>query len=786
MRIRNVLILIIGFVIVLCGSKAFAAWSTSQIVPLNFYVSSSGSDSNNGMSPATPWQTLTNVNAGNFPPNAVINLMTNLTACFNLSFSNSPGPLTIQSYGGTQVTVTCGANTHNFGNNYIGHMFDGINITVNNIKFTNPNADAGTYTFSSASVPNYQFGILFQNSANPNPISVTFVNNRVIGYSQEVGFMYPSAQSNWATCGAGFNGVTVEFNIIGGTSTAAKDVGGIGFYGSQSAAGGGFCQSTVTNFANNITISYNTLQFLEGSSTQNNNWPFSSTGIMVGNAQNVTISYNYIHDIGLNMLTCPGPQGTWSGYTNNLTWAHNEIATVGALGSSLTPAEGGCDQHGLNVGGQGLATTVTDNFIHDVNGAGIFLQELSYNTSGPGWSATVADNIIENPRWAGILTQNTNDTTHNIQPALIYNNTIIANSGIGGLIAVGSQSNSTGSVFKNNLLFAPYLASIGSATGFMISTPDATATTFDYNEYFTAISPASPAPFKLGATTYTTLSAWKTACSCDSHSLFSDPGLTTENLFPDVYNVNEVTSCSVGLNGPGACPAMAVYGGSPAYKAGIGSLSSNPPVDYFGNPLLSPPNIGASQAVVPQTNIRLDTSTSGTATTLSLTTAAVNETIFAAAVTAGASSCTISDGSSLTWNLIGTAGSGTNIITAWEAFSPSKLTSDTITFTCSGETSIADGAMAFRGALGVHDTASGLPVTGSPTITQAASSGADGVYVSFGRSSLSTPSVDPGFTAVVDANSFVMEYALFNILQVSGQTLGDTNHGTGDIADIWH
>jgi hypothetical protein len=69
-----------------------------------------------------------------------------------------------------------------------------------------------------------------------------------------------------------------------------------------------------------------------------------------------------------------------------------------------------------------------------------------------------------------------------------------------------------------------------------------------------------------------------------------------------------VSSCSPGLTGPGACPNINVYGGSPVL--GAGTTWSGETVDYFGNPFPATPNIGASQQLpVPQTNVSFDAAT---------------------------------------------------------------------------------------------------------------------------------------------------------------------------------
>lgn len=780
--IRNILTFIILTCIIFATAKAYAVWSTSIVPSQQIYISSTGSDSNTGLSPSSPWQTIAHLNSQTpIPPGSTINLMTNLTGCFNLNNTNTLGPLTIQSYS-LQVTVTCAANTHNFGNNYIGHMFDGIGgLTINNIKFTNPNSDAGSYQWTSNTNANFQFGILFQNSALTGQVlNTTFTNNIVTGYSQEVGFMFASAQSNWATCGPGFNGITVTGNTLGGTSTSSTDVAGIGFGGQESPNNGGpFCGSFDTSKMQNILVANNTVQYTEGSTLGlNYQGPFDSQGISFLNTQNAVVKNNYIHHIGKNQAAaCPGPVATGALVSQNMLWQGNETAFIG----NYNAAPATCDQDGINAGCYCLNCNIIGNFIHDVGGSGVFLQATTFNLfGGPGWSSTTANNVIQNSAEGGILLQNNNETGHNFLPALIYNNTIVTE-GYDCFLANGTQSGPTGSIFENNICFGPWTAG-GTNAGAIVLTPDATATTFDYNVYY--VSNASQF-WRLGSTNYSTLSAWQTATSAESHSHYADPLLLNANLYP-------LPSCSAGLNGPGNCPNVNVYAGSPVLAAGIAQTAAT--TDYYGNSLPSAsPNIGASQQLpVAQTNIALDASVGNATGSLSLTTHSPNELIFAATQeNNGSADCTIADTSSLTWTQLGKSVSGTSKLQMWKTFSSATLSSDTITFTCTGGTIVSSAAMTFTGALNIHDSNSSVPATPWNACVTISSTGTSGIIVAFERANTGSepsPNPDIGFQAPVDANFILAEYYPFNSVQLGVKTNCPFQISpiTGAVVDIWH
>ncbi len=118
-----------------------------------FYISSStGSDTNNGTSPSTPWKTIAKVNTQTFTPGASIlfksgDIWTGETITVNSS-GNSTSPITYSSYGIGEKPVISGftdvASWTNIGNN----IWESTNVvsslsTVNMVVINNTNTPMG-------------------------------------------------------------------------------------------------------------------------------------------------------------------------------------------------------------------------------------------------------------------------------------------------------------------------------------------------------------------------------------------------------------------------------------------------------------------------------------------------------------------------------------------------------------------------------------------------------------------------------------------------------------------
>ena len=75
----------------------------------NYYVANGGSDSNNGLTPATAWQTITHVNAQTFSTPSIVNFNGGQTFSGAIAWTTSNvtnGNITVQSYGTGQATIS--------------------------------------------------------------------------------------------------------------------------------------------------------------------------------------------------------------------------------------------------------------------------------------------------------------------------------------------------------------------------------------------------------------------------------------------------------------------------------------------------------------------------------------------------------------------------------------------------------------------------------------------------------------------------------------------------------
>ena len=79
-----------------------------------YYVSPTGNDSNNGMSPSAPWQTIAKVNATTYNPGDTVLFQGGQTFTGNLQFTvraTSTEPFTIGAYGTGHAVISAGAGT---------------------------------------------------------------------------------------------------------------------------------------------------------------------------------------------------------------------------------------------------------------------------------------------------------------------------------------------------------------------------------------------------------------------------------------------------------------------------------------------------------------------------------------------------------------------------------------------------------------------------------------------------------------------------------------------------
>jgi len=134
-----------------------------RTIPATFYISNTGSDSNNGTSSSTPWQTIDKVNASTFIPgdNILFKKGDTFYGSITISQSGTAGnPITFSSYGSGVQPVITGFTTvsswTNLGNN-IWESTDAVSTldTVNMVTVNGVNTAMGRYPNADAAWGGY-------------------------------------------------------------------------------------------------------------------------------------------------------------------------------------------------------------------------------------------------------------------------------------------------------------------------------------------------------------------------------------------------------------------------------------------------------------------------------------------------------------------------------------------------------------------------------------------------------------------------------------------------------
>jgi hypothetical protein len=367
-------------IILLCGA-ANAYWKGIASAPAQtYFVSTSGSDSNNGTSSVTPWQTIGHVNAQSFAAGSTVQFDGGQT--FSGSLALTATSLTVQSYGTGQATISSGNSTCVTATNSRGFTFQNIICTGGG---DTTNATNGIY------VLNNQAG----NTALAGP---KISGNTVTGYGASGIFVF-GANGN-----SGFSGTTISNNIVhdtsgnGGIFSACIRVDG--------SATGGYSQS-------NVTVSGNLAYDCIGQASQAN---WTGSGIGVFQTQTALMEFNVAHDFGASGNECGGPVGIWSAGSDSVTIQFNE-AYNGSSGGG-----GGCDGDGFDFDGSVTNSVMQYNYAHGNQGAGILL--FAYSGSGTWSNNTARYNVLENNGGTNLSDLTIETQGPSLSGVYAYNNTM--------------------------------------------------------------------------------------------------------------------------------------------------------------------------------------------------------------------------------------------------------------------------------------------------------------------------------------------------------------------------
>lgn len=548
-------------VLCLLGAAASASAAT-------YYVSPSGSDANNGTSAATPWQTITKVNAAVFAPGDSVFFQGGQTFTGALIFSygsNIPSsseanPITVGSYGTGPATIVSTTS---------GSYSSCIKVNgVNGLKI-----QGLTILGAGGASPITWIGVYIINQSGSLKSGVTVTGCDISNFA---------GSNSSQTAQVFVNGYYGPLNNISITNNSLHGANGVGSPDNNGIAGLGNGRNVT-----NVNYSGNTIYNLGGVAAN------TGGGIVANGVDGGVIQYNIVHDVGGNATSCGGPGGIWAYASNNITIQFNEVYRVQPIAYTA-----GCDWVAYDLDGGVSNSTVQYNYSH--NNFGSAMLAFVATVGGNAWgNNTFRYNISENDalgsgsaNQAAILI-----TASPTNPLKIYNNTIYMGLKNSTGLSAAMQSNNggpvnlpAGSVIQNNIFHMVPQSYFGQTYNQYMYFPYGLSGGVINNNIF--YGGATNQRWRIGGTTHASLAAYQTATGYDAQSLLANPLLTAPGT-------GGTLSWTPSLqNGPQPSPSGYVLAtGSPAI--GTGAVISGATRDYYGNAVSgASADMGAARATI--------------------------------------------------------------------------------------------------------------------------------------------------------------------------------------------
>jgi hypothetical protein len=519
------------------------------ISPPIYYVSNSGSNSNNGLTPSTPWQTLSKVNGFIFSAGSTISFNGGQTFAGSLivpSSGSTAGVITFTSYGTGNATISPSAGSN------------GI-LATNQSYFTVENLNI----IGTGQTIDLIDGVVIQNTQSGNTkLNGVTLNNLNVSLFAHSGVVVKGTNGT-----SGFNGLTVS-NVVAHDNCGATTGGGgsAGIYVWGAGYGSGISAPSHTNITiTNCTVYNNT------GAAGDTNW--TGSGIVLAECGNSIIEYCVAHDNGAFSNTSSGPVGIWTFDSTGIIIQFNEVYKQG----SATVDGGGYDLDG------GVTNSVIQyNYSHGNKGTGYLLYAYNDGSVTTWDNNTLRYNISENdgvggggtPASAGGIEIAQDSTMTN---AFVYNNTVFNNVATNLFVTRNSM---TGYV-ANNIFMAGVSLNI-------ILTDGTTALNFRGNDYYYS---AGTFAISWNGTSYSSFAAWQTATSQEKIS-GTNVGLTSNPLL-----TSPGSGGTVGGYTAGQPSAYLLQSGSPMIGTGLNlstQFSINPGPQNFYSNLIPPYSVGAN------------------------------------------------------------------------------------------------------------------------------------------------------------------------------------------------
>lgn len=507
-----------------------------------YYVSISGNDSNDGLSPATAWQTLGHVSDQSYSAGDQILLEGGSTFIGQLSldaansFGTALNPIVINSYGSGRATIN---NTVSPGI----YVYNAAGIEIRNLIFDG--GDTSTTVYNSFD----DSAIYFYRDIN----NAGWAEHIVVDSVEVSGFVW----------GVQFGADNFGFDDIRVTNCVVHD----------SRDGGVLCWSNGFSPTVHTNVYFGNLHCYNHPGRPGGGTPVA---ISVGAANGYVVENCTVHDVGV--------------LNDN---------SYGAVGIGGYDSQNGIIQHNLAYDIKTSGTTDGVAFNFDVGEQNSIMQyNLAYNCYGSGYLLYAG---ADDPQSGCIVRYNVSwnnarKLAHygemlvsgSVSSAKIYNNTMIATDNATGSPGTVMLMNGVSDIkFYNNLL-------INLGAGHVVSAPSAynTATVLFQGNAYRNTSGATT--FKWGSPTYSSLATWQAATN--QEKIGATPvGTTADPLLVDVTAQPAITAASYIRS----ITNVMLQPGSPMIGAGLdlqSAFSIDPgDFDYFGQSLALPPSIGAHQ-----------------------------------------------------------------------------------------------------------------------------------------------------------------------------------------------
>lgn len=428
----------------------------------DYHVSPAGSDTANGLTPATAWQTIAKVNATTFSPGDRILFEGGQSFSGNLEFFNESGtpaqPITVASYGNGRATILAGNGNGITVYNRTGFVLRDL-VIAGSGGATNTGRGVSFYT----DLP-----------GNARLTHIRLENLEVHGF-RNGGIEFGA----WPTDGSrtGYTDVRV-------TRCIARDNldFGIRSYGYYTAYAGGAVTYSHFNFTIADCLTYNNL----GIANKGNH---SGNGIVLADVDGALIERCVAFNNGQNSnFPGAGPVGIWVYNTANAI-----IQFCESYNNRTATADGG----GFDLDGGSVNCVLQYNYSHGNDGAGYLLYQ--FPGAQPHRDNIVRYNISQNDGRKGY--PGGISTGGGISRAQIYHNTIYTSFRGASTRAIYVLGGSTDIAFRNNVFIttggAPMVDIASGQSGIV----------FQGNAYWAS---GSALTFRDSGVTYTGLAAWRT------------------------------------------------------------------------------------------------------------------------------------------------------------------------------------------------------------------------------------------------------------------------------------